>query len=114
MPVQISATAIGIWLYISPSVLEFGGAAAVVDRVTGALIVMFSFVAIWEFLCSVRLATRPLAVVLLVVPWFLDQPAAALISSIAAGAAVLALSFAESTIKKTYGGGWSVLLRNQR
>lgn len=114
MPAQVVATLIGLWLYASPSLLDYGGTAAAVDRIAGALIVTFSFVAIWEFLRGVRLANRPLAVVLLVVPWFLDQPTAGLISSVAGGAAVLALSFVEGKIQRRYGGGWSVLLRNQR
>lgn len=114
MPAQVAATVIGIWLYASPSVLDYGGAAAVVDRIAGALIITFSFVAIWEFLRGVRRASRPLALVLLAAPWFLDQPTAGLISSVAAGAAVLALSFVEGNIRRRYGGGWSVLLRNQR
>ena len=114
MPAQVAATAIGLWLYASPSVLDYGGGAAVVDRIAGALIITFSFVAIWEFLRGVRRANRPLAVVLLVAPWFLDQPTAGVISSVLGGAAVLALSFVEGQIKRPYGGGWSVLLRNQR
>lgn len=114
MPAQVVATLIGAWLYASPSVLDYDGAAAVVDRIAGALILTFSFVAIWEFLRGMRRANRPLAVVLLAAPWFLDQPVAALISSVAAGAAVLALSFVEGRIQRRYGGGWSALLRNQR
>ena len=114
MPAQIAATAIGLWLYASPGVLDYDGAAAVVDRIAGALILTFSFVAIWEFLRGVRRANRPLAVVLLVAPWFLEQPTAGVISSVAAGAVVLALSFVEGTIKRPYGGGWSALLRNGR
>lgn len=114
MPAQVAATAVGVWLYIAPSVLDYGGAAAAVDRIAGALIITFSFVAIWEFVRGLRLANRPLAVVLLVVPWFLDQPAAGLLSSVAGGAAVLALSFVEGRIKRSYGGGWSVLLRSRR
>ncbi len=114
MPAQVVATVIGLWLYASPSVLGYDGAAAALDRIAGALIVTFSFVAIWEFLRGVRLANRPLAVALLVAPWFLDQPTAGLISSVAAGAVVLALSFVEGTIQRRYGGGWSALLRKQR
>lgn len=114
MRAQVVATATGLWLYASPSVLGYEGAAAAVDRIAGALIVTFSFVAIWEFLRGARLANRPVAVVLLVAPWFLDQPIAGLISSVAAGGVVLALSFVEGTIQRRYGGGWSALLRNQR
>ena len=114
MRAQISATLVGLWVYISPSVLGYDGAAAVVERITGALIVTFSFVAIWEFLRAVRLINRPLAVVLLVSPWFLEQPAASLLSSVAAGAAVLALSFVKSKTRRPYGGGWSAVLRHER
>ena len=111
---QVAATIIGLWVYISPSVLDYDGAAGVIDRIAGALIITFSFVAIWEHVRGSRLANRPLAFVLLAAPWFLDQPTAGLVSSVAAGAAVMALSFVEGEIQRPYGGGWSTLTRSQR
>lgn len=111
---QMAATGVGVWVYIAPSVLGYEGAGAVVDRIAGALIITFSFVAIWEYLRGARLANRPLAVVLLVAPWFLQQPTAGVVSSVVAGAVVLALSFLGGRVEGRYGGGWSALARSQR
>ncbi|HEV2062143.1 MAG TPA: hypothetical protein VGR12_04755 [Solirubrobacteraceae bacterium] len=107
---SVACTALGLWLYIAPGVLAYDTPQSASDRISGALILAFSFVAIWEFLRGLRFASRVIAVwVLISVPIF-QPPLDAAVSTLLAAAAVLALSFVRGEIGRPYGGGWRALL----
>lgn len=108
---MVAATALGLWLYVAPGVLGYEGAQAVSDRVAGALVVAFSFVAIWEFMRGLRKVDRPLAAWMLLSVALFQPPLEVAVSTVLSALTILALSFVRGEVARPYGGGWRAILR---
>jgi hypothetical protein len=110
---MVASTAVGLWLYVAPGVLGYGGAQETSDRIAGALVLSFSFVAVWEFMRGLRRANRPIAAWVALSVAIFQPPAEVIASTLASAAAIAALSFVRGTVARPYGGGWRALRRQR-
>lgn len=107
---MIVSTAVGVWLYVAPGVLDYGGAHAASDRVAGAVIAAFSFVALWAHMRGLRVVNRAIAGWLLLSVVLFQPSVAVAASTVLSAATVLALSFVGGAVKRPYGGGWRAVV----
>lgn len=99
----------GIWLMMSPAVLEYADPARANDRIIGPIVASLATIAMWEVSRPVRWVNVVLGAWLLVAPWLLAYPPAARWNSLAIGAVVLGLSLVKGKHTHEFGGGWSSL-----
>ena len=99
----------GIWLMMSPAVLEYADPARANDRIIGPIVASLATIAMWEASRPLRWVNVVLGAWLLVAPWLLAYPPAARWNSLAAGAAVVGLSLVKGKRTHEFGGGWSSL-----
>lgn len=110
---QIINTILGLWIMIAPGILGYSSIAADNGHIVGPIIVTFSIVSLWEATRSVRKFNYPFAIWLLVAPWILGySETSAIISDMAVGVLVIILSSVQGKIENSYGGGWSVLWKD--
>lgn len=108
---RLLAIAAGVWLMVSPAVLDYGDPAATNDRIFGPIGAAFAFVAIWEVIRPLRWATLPVGAWLMMAPMILGyDTTAAFASSVGAGLVMAATAFFGGRTTHDYGGGWSTLL----
>ena len=101
--------AIGIWLMLTRLTVGAEGAIANADHLIGSLVITVGVVAMTEVARPVRFLNVVLGAALMAVPFVLDAPAASMWSSLACGAALIALSFPRGRISQRY-GAWNRLL----
>lgn len=107
-------TALGLWLMIAPGIFQYSPAASDNGHIAGPIIVTFSVVAIWEATRLVRKWNFPIAIWLLAAPWILGyENSIAIISDMGVGVLVLIFSSVKGKTERNYGGGWSVLWKNE-
>ncbi len=107
---QIINAALGIWLMAAPAVLGYGAPASDNDWIFGPVIATFAIIAWWEATRPVARWNLPLGLWLLLAPWVLGYAAtAAIVNSMVVGLLVAVPSTRTGQVKKSYGGGWSVL-----
>jgi hypothetical protein len=111
MIARLIAVAAGIWLMVSPALLEYGDPAASNDRIFGPIGAAFAFVAIWDVVRPLRWGTLPVGLWLIVAPFILgfDQTSATM-SSIVVGLILAGTAPLGANAKQKYGGGWKTLL----
>ena len=110
---RVAVVVIGVWLEAAPAVLSYGTPAANIDRTLGPIAGGIAFVAIWAVAHPIRWATVPVGMLLVLAP-LLGYPADAAISSIASGAAIVALALVGGDPESAHGGGWRVLWAGRR
>lgn len=114
MIARLVAVAGGIWLMVSPAVLDHVETTAETsDRIVGPLAAAFSFVAIWGITRALRWTTVPLGAWCIGAPWLLGFPTDAAISSTLVGVLFVATAFVRGAVDERYGGGW-ISLREHR
>ena len=101
---------LGLWLMAAPAVLDYGGAAAISDRIVGPIIATLATIAVWDATRVVGRANAVLGAWLLVAP-VLGVPLEALLNSLAVGIAVIAMALLQRPPGQAIGGGWSALWR---
>lgn len=107
---QLVAAALGIGLMASPAALGDGDAASTVAYVAGPLAASVGFVAAFPIGRPLRYALYPVALALLVLPWFLGYEPAELTIHLAVGAALAILTLGTPPAPEgEAGGGWSSL-----
>jgi NAD(P)-dependent dehydrogenase (short-subunit alcohol dehydrogenase family) len=89
--------------------LDYTGPAAVNEYVVGPIIAAIGLVAAWEAMRELRWANLPFGLWLLIAPWLLGAPEAAILNDLAGGIALLAFAPAGGDVSGRYGGGWSAL-----
>lgn len=106
-PWQLSVSIIiGLWLMLSPNIFQVSieTSAANLNHLGGALVIVFAVVAMAEVLRSFRYFNSLLGLVLVVMPWMVNDGNIALtISSSLAGFIIMALSLPKGKIKEKYG-----------
>jgi hypothetical protein len=101
---------LGVWLMISPGLLQFEKAASDNNYIVGPLVLTFAITALWEVNRSARYFNIPAGAWLAVSPFILGfQLSAAVWSAVLTGILLIAFSFAKGNIKRNYGGGWRSL-----
>lgn len=114
MWMQIINAVLGIWLMISPAVLQGGVKAEDNNHITGPVIATFAIIALWEATHNIRLWNVPLGVWLVVAPFILGyETGASIINSILTGILIVVISLKKGTIKGKYAGGWKVLWKDK-
>jgi len=100
------STVLGIWLMVSPTVFGIGIETPFADlnHLGGALAIVFAVMAMAEVIRSLRYLNVLLGLVLVVLPWFIeDINVAFTLSTSLTGLLVMALSFSKGKIKEKYG-----------
>ena len=101
---------LGLWLMISPHLLQFEKAASDNNYIVGPLVLTFSMIALWELNRSILFLNIALGIWLLVSPFVLEfQSSATTWATILSGALLAGLSFIKRKVKGKYGGGWRSL-----
>ncbi len=109
MSAQLVCAAIGLWLMAAPALFGYAGPAAVSDYVVGPIVAAIGLVAAWEAMRELRWANLPFGLWLVIAPWVLGAPDAAILNDLGAGIALLAFAPAGGGVRGRYGGGWSAL-----
>lgn len=97
---------IGLWLMFTRLTLGNDGGMADIDHLVGALVITIAVSAFAEVGRPLRFLIIPLGAVLLVTPFIYDPGAAATVSSLVCGAALIAFSLPRGRILKRY-GNWN-------
>lgn len=105
--------AVGIWLMAAPSIIGSTGPARTAALVTGPLLVAVALVAISEATRPVRWAGAGLGGFLVIAPLLWQHPAAAAITSVAAGLVSVGTALVRGPLHARIGGGWSALRGHQ-
>jgi hypothetical protein len=108
---QIVLVATGIWLMAAPAVLGYAEPAATSDRIAGPVMAAIAFLAAFAITRGLRWLNLAVGGWLVIAPWLLDSPTAALVSSSLCGVAALVLAPVGHLEQDQYGGGWLALLR---
>lgn len=105
-------TMLGIWVIVSPGLLDFGRRAADSNHIAGPVEIIFAVTAIWEINRSARYFNLVTGAWLALSPFVLsfDSPAATW-NNLAVGIAIIVLSLVRGRIKGRYGGGWRSLFQ---
>jgi hypothetical protein len=110
MIARLVTVAVGLWLMAAPAVLDYAGAIAVSDRVTGPVLASLAAVAVSEVLRPLRWTALPLALWLVAVPWILGATGAAMVNSVLSGLLVAALAPLGGKVRQRFGGGWRAVV----
>ena len=105
LPLVLSM-AVGAWLMFTRLTFGTSGAMANSDHLVGALVVTVAIAAWAEVARPLRLINGLFGVWLLLAPWLLDGTAstAAVLNSLASGAALIALSIPRGAVRDSYAG----------
>ncbi|WP_456866232.1 SPW repeat domain-containing protein [Galbibacter sp. BG1] len=102
--------AIGLWLMISPSLLDFNDMSKNNAHIVGPIVITFSIIGISGATRNVRLWNFPLAFWLLVSPWILNyENHISILHHVVSGILILFFCTIKGKITRKYGGGWSAL-----
>jgi hypothetical protein len=102
---------LGLWLMISPDLLQFEDVASDNYYIVGPLVLTFAITSIWEVNRSVRFFNTAAGIWLIASPFILDfQSRDSTWVTLLTGFLITAFSFVKGRIKKNYGGGWRYLI----
>ena len=111
---QIVNTVLGVWLMFAPAVFgHVGTTLAGFERTVGPVVAAASFVAIAQISRSVRWLVIPVALVLVVAPWFLDASTAEKIHAVLVAVVMTVLAPVGRPDQRRYGNGWTTLFRDE-
>lgn len=103
---------LGIWLMAAPSILDYNGAAADVEHITGPIVTTFAVVALSGCTRGVARFNIPCGGWLLLAPWVLSYDhSLSILNDTIAGIAIIAFAFIRRKTVQEYGGGWSQLAK---
>lgn len=108
---QIANVVLGLWLMVSPVILNYGYPAIQNDRVIGPLAAAVAAIAAWEVTRPLRWVNLLIGVYLLAAPFMLayDQTRA-ILNSVLIGAAMIVFAQMGGQVTERFGGGWAALL----
>ena len=103
---------LGLWLMISPGLLQFDKIASSNNYIVGPLVLTFAITALWEVNRSMRFFNVATGVWLIFSPLIVDiQSSVADWATVLSGILITAFSFVKGNVKKNYGGGWRSLFK---
>lgn len=109
---QLVVFALGVWLMAAPAVLGYAEVSAgSSDRLIGPTVGAIGFLAASEILRSLRWLNLAAAAYLIVAPWVLGFPAAAVANDVVVGLLLVGLSPLGRADPGRFGGGWRALSR---
>ena len=101
---------LGLWLMISPALLQFEKAAFNNNYIVGPLVLTCAVMALWEVNRSARYLNMAAGGWLVASPFILNfQSTNAIWTTVLSGVLIAVLSFIKESIKGKYGGGWRSL-----
>jgi hypothetical protein len=106
---QAINTALGVWLMVSPYMLEYSGMPAMNHYAIGPLVGTMAFIAMWEVLRGLRWINVVLGLWLVVCPVIIEHPTGALVNTLVVGIATIALAPIANPPSRELGGGWRKL-----
>lgn len=98
--------AIGAWLMCTRLIVDAEGTMANADHLIGSLVVTVAVIALAEVARPVRLLNIGFGIALLITPFVYEAGNASLLSSLACGAALIALSVRRGPVRQRY-GAWN-------
>lgn len=109
MLAAIAAAVIGLWLALSPALLNYTGPAETNAHVVGPIAATFAMIAIAQATGQVRLLNVPLGLWLVVAPMVFAHSWIAVANSVGTGLILAALSVLRGRQRYQQGGGWAAL-----
>lgn len=106
---QIVNIIFGLWIMVSPVVLNFDGLAQTQCYWTGPLVITISSIAAWEFNRDVRLFNLLISAWLLFSPFLFRFSLTASANSLIMGMCITFFSLVKGRQYRSYAGGWSSL-----
>ena len=103
---------LGLWVMISPALLNYNQTIANNNHIAGPLIITFAVVSLWEVNRNVRVMNIVTGAWMIASVFLLPADSTiALISNGIAGLLILIFSFVKRPTNDAYGGGWSSLFQ---
>jgi len=101
---------LGLWLMISPGLLQFEKAASNNNYIVGPMVLTFAITALWGVNRSARFLNVATGIWLAVSPFIIGfQSPVAIWITVLSGVLIAGFSFVRGSIKRNYGGGWRSL-----
>jgi hypothetical protein len=101
---------LGLWLMISPELLQLEKTASSNNYIIGPLILTFSITALWELNRSALFFNAVMGIWLAISPLVLNlQSSVAIWNTILSGILIVLFSLIKTRKKGNYGGGWRSL-----
>ncbi len=110
---QLISVLIGLWLMVSPTVLQSGNKAVINGYIVGPVIISLAVIALSQSMRSVRYLNILCGFWLLIAPWLLSYSLTTeYVNDMAAGFALIILSLVKGKITHKFGGGWRSLFQH--
>jgi hypothetical protein len=110
---QLINVLIGLWLMVSPEVLQLNNKAAINGYIVGPVVASMAIIALWESMRSTRYFNILCGLWLLLAPWLLSyEQTASYVNDMTAGFAIILLSLVKGNITHKFGGGWRSLFQH--
>ena len=100
----------GLWLMVSPSVLDYGDPARTNDWIVGPIVASLGVISVSQVTRGLRWGILPLGVWQLLAPWLLGLDTTATLNALLTGLLLLACAPLGGKIDQRFGGGWRSLL----
>ncbi|HKZ65677.1 MAG TPA: hypothetical protein VJ111_04950 [Chitinophagaceae bacterium] len=112
MWVAIINILLGLWLMISPALLQFEKIASDNNYIVGPLVLTFAITALWELNRSALFFNIAIGAWLVISPFILAfQSPVAIWATILSGVLIAGFSLVKGKMKRNYGGGWRSLFK---
>jgi hypothetical protein len=105
---------IGVWMMVSPAMLNYGKMESDYNYIIGPIAITFAITAVWEVNRSARFLVLLCGVALSISPMLsFFQSSNAIWNNALSGVIMSLISLVKGYIKKHYGGGWRSLFQKQ-
>jgi hypothetical protein len=105
---------LGLWLMISPGLLQLEKSVSNNNYIIGPLVLTFAITALWEINRSARFFNIPLGGWLVISSFIVgSQSSISFLATIPAGILIIVFSLFEGSVKRNYGGGWRSLFKKE-
>ena len=103
---------LGLWLMMSPGLLQFDKTSSSNNYIVGPLVLTFAITALWEVNRSVRFLNTVAGIWLCLSPIILGCQSSMIIwITVLSGVLIIVFSLIKGQIKRNYGGGWLSLFK---
>ena len=112
MVARLLAVLLGVWLIVSPAILDYSSVATANFRAVGPIVFGTSLIAVWPLMRTLRWFELLVGGWLVASPWLLIKwyEAVGIVNTVGVGIALIIIAFLGGETRKNLGGGWRSLI----